>query len=89
MLSFQKYKKNMKKNKPKQSSPSSFLAVATKKQNQTLNEENVSDRKITANVSSTTCMILCFINTMVDGKSSTITFVSVFFSNLSESLWMS
>ena len=44
----------MKKNKPKQSSPSSFLAVATKKQNQTLNEENVSDRKITANVSSTT-----------------------------------
>ena len=70
----------MKKNKPKQSSLSSFFAVATTKQNQTLNKENASDRKITATVSSITGMIiLSFINTMLDGKSSNITFVSVLF----------
>ena len=40
MLSFQKYEKIVKKNKPTQSSLSSFFAVATAKPNQTLNEEN-------------------------------------------------
>ena len=70
----------MKKNRPKQSSLSSFFAIATTKRNQTLNEENVTDRKITTTISSTTGMIiLCSVNTMLDGKSSTIAFVSVFF----------
>ena len=37
---FSEYEKNMRKNKPKQSLPSSSFAVARPKQNQTLNEKN-------------------------------------------------
>lgn len=57
----------MNKSRSKQTSLSSFLAVAAEKWNQFPNEEKVIDRKIIATVLSTAALIIqSYINTMLD-----------------------